>query len=180
MPMMILKVMRQVSEAGTGSASGTSGRGGNVIVNGGYVKAVGNGSGYGIGNGGNKTPYGTITINGGSVDATLGTTPNNDPSFDAFNNSGTIPATKYNQYLVETTIDGITDEQDVEYSLVSDNDTGAEKKIKTRTDKNGKLYLYANAGNNGFVYIKTVQHITDIQKLIRCQRIHLIVQTVQR
>ena len=132
---------------GTGSASGTSGRGGNVIVNGGYVKAVGNGSGYGIGNGGNKTPYGTITINGGSVDATLGTTPNNDPSFDAFNNSGTIPATKYNQYLVETTVDGITDEQDVEYSLVSDNDTGAEKKIKTRTDKNGKLYLYANAGN---------------------------------
>ena len=124
---------------GTGSASGTSGRGGNVIVNGGYVKAVGNGSGYGIGNGGNKTPYGTITINGGSVDATLGTTPNNDPSFDAFNNSGTIPATKYNQYLVETTVDGITDEQDVEYSLVSDNDTGAEK--------NGKLYLYANAGN---------------------------------
>ena len=132
---------------GTGSASGTSGRGGNVIVNGGYVKAVGNGSGYGIGNGGNKTPYGAITINGGSVDATLGTTPNNDPSFDAFNNSGTIPATKYNQYLVETTVDGITDEQDVEYSLVSDNDTGAEKKIKTRTDKNGKLYLYANAGN---------------------------------
>lgn len=132
---------------GTGSASGTSGRGGNIIVNGGYVKAVGNGSGYGIGNGGNKTPYGAITINGGSVDATLGTTPNNDPSFDAFNNSGTIPATKYNQYLVETTIDGITDEQDVEYSLVSDNDTGAEKKIKTRTDKNGKLYLYANAGN---------------------------------
>ena len=130
---------------GTGSASGTSGRGGNIIVNGGYVKAVGNGSGYGIGNGGNKTPYGAITINGGSVDATLGTTPNNDPSFDAFNNSGTIPATKYNQYLVETTIDGITDEQDVEYSLVSDNDTGAE--IKTRTDKNGKLYLYANAGN---------------------------------
>ena len=132
---------------GTGSASGTSGRGGNVIVNGGYVKAVGNGSGYGIGNGGNKTPYGAITINGGSVDATLGTTPNNDPSFDSFNNSGTIPATKYNQYLVETTVDGITDEQDVEYSLVSDNDTGAEKKIKTRTDKNGKLYLYANAGN---------------------------------
>mgnify|MGYP001015906252 FL=1 len=132
---------------GTGSASGTSGQGGNVIVNGGYVKAVGNGSGYGIGNGGNKTPYGAITINGGSVDATLGTTPNNDPSFDAFNNSGTIPATKYNQYLVETTVDGITDEQDVEYSLVSDNDTGAEKKIKTRTDKNGKLYLYANAGN---------------------------------
>ena len=127
---------------GTGSASGTSGRGGNVIVNGGYVKAVGNGSGYGIGNGGNKTPYGAITINGGSVDATLGTTPNNDPSFDAFNNSGTIPATKYNQYLVEK-----TDEQDVEYSPVSDNDTGAEKKIKTRTDKNGKLYLYANAGN---------------------------------
>ena len=27
---------------------------------------------------------------------------------------------------------------------------------------------------------KTVQHITDIQKLIRCQRIHLIVQTIQR
>ena len=132
---------------GTGSASGTSGRGGKVIVNGGYVKAVGNGSGYGIGNGGNKTPYGAITINGGSVDATLGTTPNNDPSFDAFNNSGTIPATKYNQYLVETTVDGITDEQDVEYSLVSDNYTGVEKKIKTRTDKNGKLYLYANAGN---------------------------------
>ena len=49
--------------------------------------------------------------------------------------------------MVETTVDGITDEQDVEYSLVSDNDTGAEKKIKTRTDKNGKLYLYANAGN---------------------------------
>ena len=72
---------------GTGSASGTSGRGGNVIVNGGYVKAVGNGSGYGIGNGGNKTPYGAITINGGSVDATLGTTPNNDTSFDAFNSS---------------------------------------------------------------------------------------------
>ena len=146
---------------GTGSASGTSGQGGNVIVNGGYVKAVGNGSGYGIGNGGNKTPYGAITINGGSVDATLGTTPNNDPSFDAFNNSGTIPATKYNQYLVETTIDGITDEQDVEYSLVSDNDTGAEKKIKTRTDKNGKLYLYANTGNqwirvykNGTIYYR--------------------------
>ena len=80
MPMMILKVMRAGIGGGTGSASGTSGRGGNVIVNGGYVKAVGNGSGYGIGNGGNKTPYGAITINGGSVDATLGTTPNNDPS----------------------------------------------------------------------------------------------------
>lgn len=90
MPMMILKVMRPGIGGGTGSASGTSGRGGNIIVNGGYVKAVGNGSGYGIGNGGNKTPYGAITINGGSVDATLGTTPNNDPSFDAFNNSGTI------------------------------------------------------------------------------------------
>lgn len=132
---------------GTGSASGTSGRGGNVIVNGGYVKAVGNGSGYGIGNGGNKTPYGAITINGGSVDATFGTTPNNDPSFDAFNSSGTVPATKYNEYLVETTIDGITDSQEVEYSMVSDDDTGAEKKIKTRTDENGKLYLYSNSGN---------------------------------
>ena len=149
---------------GTGSASGTSGRGGNVIVNGGYVKAVGNGSGYGIGNGGNKTPYGAITINGGSVDATLGTTPNNDPSFDAFNNSGTIPATKYNQYLVETTVDGITDEQDVEYSLVSDNDTGAEKKIKTRTDKNGKLYLYANAGNQWIRVYKNGTKVDSMSK----------------
>ena len=139
---------------GTGSASGTSGRGGNVIVNGGYVKAVGNGSGYGIGNGGNKTPYGTITINGGSVDATLGTTPNNDPSFDAFNNSGTIPATKYNQYLVETTVDGITDEQDVEYSLVSDNDTGAEKKIKHVQTKTVSCICMQMPEINGFVYTK--------------------------
>ena len=64
--------------------------------------------------------------------------------------------------------------------FVSDNDTGAEKKIKTRTDKNGKLYLYANTGNQWIRVYKTVQYITDIQKLIRCQRIHLIVQTIQR
>lgn len=132
-----------------GGTSTSSGRGGNTIINGGYVKAVGNGGGkgIGIGNGGNTSVTGAVTINGGSVDATFGSTPNNTPNYNAFEDGKSTQNTKYNEYLVETSIEGITGEQEVEYSMVSDDYTGTEKKIKTHTDENGKLYLYANAGN---------------------------------
>lgn len=134
---------------GTGSTTGTSGIGGNVRIESGYVKAVGHGTGYGIGNGGNQKLGGNISIVGGSVDATLGTVPNNDPNYDIFTDSSDdtkVQDEKYNQYLVKVQVDGISGEQNIKYSILADDETD-EQQISTHTDSEGYLYLYANTGN---------------------------------
>lgn len=114
--------------AGIGGGSSTSaGGGGNFVMNGGMVVAQSGGNGSGIGYGGRTAVPGTITINGGSVNADLAVVPKQ-------NNK--------NQYKVTLGLEGVEGAVDVTYSIGDDNSNP----IPTSTDSNGKLYLYLNAG----------------------------------
>lgn len=112
-----------------GGASSTAGRGGVFEINGGMVYAVSGGSGSGIGYGGNKNASGTVTVNGGSVKANLDARPENVTG---------------SQYLLTLSIDGISSQKAVTYTVGDD----ASTPISTYTDESGKLYLYLNTGKN--------------------------------
>ncbi|MBQ8301258.1 MAG: hypothetical protein IJX57_04765, partial [Clostridia bacterium] len=111
-----------------GGASVTAGGGGNFTINGGMVYAKSGANGSGIGYGGRTTQPGTITVNGGSVNAKL----------------AVRPKTTYNQYLVKLSLEDVTGQADVTYSIGTDNSSP----IPTSTDADGKIYLYLNAGKN--------------------------------
>lgn len=112
-----------------GGKSTTIGGGGNFTMNGGMVKAESGSGDCGIGYGGKTSDPGTITINGGSVNAVL-------PVSSVRPNNGSP------QYLITLSIEGIVGTTDVEYSIGDDPAT----KIATTTDESGKLYLYVNDG----------------------------------
>ena len=112
-----------------GGDSSSEGGGGTFVMNGGMVAAESGGNGSGIGYGGRKSSPGTITINGGSVNAVLAKRP---------------MANSKNQYLVTVSIEGVSGQADVSYTL--DDDEQNPTLIPTSTDENGKLYLYMNAG----------------------------------
>lgn len=114
--------------AGIGGGSSSSvGGGGEFTINGGMVFAQSGGSGSGIGYGGKTSETGTITINGGSVNAALAARPT---------------ANGKNQYLVTVNLEGVSGQTDVTYTI-GDDDSNP---IPTSTDENGKLYLYMNSG----------------------------------
>lgn len=110
-----------------GGSSTTAGGGGSFTINGGMVYAKSGGSGCGIGYGGRTSAKGTITINGGSVNAKLSVRPQN---------------TVNKQYLVKLGLEGVADRNDVSYSIGTDDSN----RIVSSTDSDGKLYLYLNAG----------------------------------
>lgn len=117
--------------AGIGGGSTISGIGGNVTINAGRVIADSD-SGIGIGAGGGSKE-GTITINGGSVKGSLGAAP-----------TKTIDGEQKTLYLTEVSVEGVTGEHDVFYTI-GDDET---QKIATATDELGKLYLYLPLDKN--------------------------------
>lgn len=110
-----------------GGASATAGRGGEFIMNGGFVEAHGGNSD--IGCGGNKNFPGTVVVNGGNIHANLSSVPK----------SGT-----QNMNFVIITMQGITDQQHVTYSIDDDNSNP----IPTYTDEQGRIYTYMLPGRH--------------------------------
>ena len=110
-----------------GGASQSAGGGGSFTINGGMVVARSAGSGKGIGYGGKTNEPGTITVNGGSVNADLAVRPTESTQ---------------NKYLVKLNVEGISEQTDVTYTIGDDNSNP----ISTSTDENGQLYLYMTAG----------------------------------
>lgn len=110
-----------------GGASQSAGGGGSFTINGGMVFAESAGSGKGIGYGGKTNAPGTITINGGSVNADLALRPANSGS---------------NQYLVKLNIEGVSGQKAFTYTIGDDDS----KPIPVSTDENGQMYLYLPTG----------------------------------
>lgn len=157
-----------LNAAGIGGASGTGndGKGGTVTIKGGFVTAKSMGNGMGIGNGGNVSSPGTVKVDGGSVNAKLGSRPNNGRA----------------QYLVTVSIEDILTGTDVTYSSVlaaeisSDPDDHGNE-IGTYTDTAGKLYLYLNAGKqwvrvfkDGVTYYRYVTIAANDSNAITCRK----------
>ncbi len=128
----------RVYATGSGNAAGIGGgdggQGGSFIINGGMVKAdSGSPTGNGIGDGGSPRNPGTITINGGSVNAVL-------PSRDGTYYNADLSYVNNPQYLLVIQPEGIKGQQNVTYTI----DESAP--IMTSTDSEGKLYLYPDKG----------------------------------
>lgn len=110
-----------------GGKSTTAGSGGIFTINGGMVKAESASGDCGIGYGGKTNSPGTVTVNGGSVNAAI-------PSAARPNNGSA-------QYRIALAIEGVVVTTDVSYSIGDD----PAEKISTTTDELGRLYLYLNA-----------------------------------
>lgn len=128
----------RVYATGNGSAAGIgggeNGAGGSFVINGGMVNAQsGSPEGNGIGDGGSPRNPGTITINGGSVNAVL---PNRNGTYYNAN----LSYVNNPQYLLVIQPEGITGQQNITYTI---DDSSP---IMTSTDSEGKLYLYPDKG----------------------------------
>ena len=112
-----------------GGENAVSGTGGNFVISAGMVRAEpgADGNGYGIGSGGNAKSPGSVTVNGGSVDASMPVTP------------------RYNGKDLHLTVLDMEDwNAGMEYCRYSVDD--ADTQISSSVDEDGKLYLFLNAG----------------------------------
>lgn len=139
-----------IEAIGSGNAAGVgggevNGQGGKFTINGGTVIA----SSGGVGIGGSKST-GEITINGGSVKGSLAVT------------SPTVNGSRV--YRVVTDMEGITEKTKVTYTI-GDDDSNP---IPATTDDEGKLYLYLHGGEQWIrVYVGEGENKTTYYRNMR-------------
>ena len=146
---------------GAGNAAGIGGsgsisdnfQGGEFTLNGGLVVAQSGGTGMGVGYGGRISGDGNITIDGGSLIATLSSTVR--PK-----NSNGEPV-----YLLCLALNGRKFSRDVSYHIGQASDKGTipdeNNRIRTTTDEEGKLYLYVQKAVMNMRWIRVFESLED-------------------